>query len=223
METKKSKKADLEKKRFIFLQIGFVLVLSVVLFAFELKIMPGKNLLITDNFNYQMDDEIIPITTPEEKVKLKPQPPEILDIVPDKEEIKNEVEIESTEASDTMKIEIPELTPEPEDETPVNFYSIEKRPTFGNGDENAANVWLAKNTKFPPAAREMGITGRVWVSFIIDKNGKVTQIELAKGVDPMLDKEALRVVNSMPNWTPGSQRGKPVNVSFQVPINFVLY
>jgi len=80
--------------------------------------------------------------------------------------------------------------------------------------------WISANVKYPEIAKENGITGKVFVQFVIDKNGKVTDVQIIRGVDPYLDKEAIRVVSSMPAWTPGKQRGKTVKVSFQLPITF---
>jgi len=105
---------------------------------------------------------------------------------------------------------------------PVNFYVIEEKPEFPGGIE-AINKWIVDNVKYPGIAKENGVTGKVFVQFVIDKNGKVTDVQILRGVDPYLDKEAMRVVSDMPSWTPGKQRGKAVKVSFQLPINFKLY
>ena len=83
--------------------------------------------------------------------------------------------------------------------------------------------YLGKNTKFPQIAKENGIQGRVFIQFVINKTGKVVNVEVVRGVDPYLDKEALRVVKAMPKWKPGKQRGKAVKVSYIVPINFKLF
>ena len=82
--------------------------------------------------------------------------------------------------------------------------------------------YIAKNTKYPPIAKENNITGRVFVSFVVDKTGKVTKVKILRGVDKYLDAEAVRVVKSMPKFKPGKQRGKAVNVQYNVPINFKL-
>jgi periplasmic protein TonB len=83
--------------------------------------------------------------------------------------------------------------------------------------------WIASEVKYPEIAKENGITGKVYVQFVINKDGKVVDVQILRGVDPYLDKEALRVVAAMPAWSPGKQRGKTVKVSFQLPINFKLY
>lgn len=101
------------------------------------------------------------------------------------------------------------------------FFIVEQMPEFPGG-EVALRKWIAEHLKYPAIASEMGIQGKVYVTFVVDKLGNVTKATIARGVDGALDKEALRVVNSLPKWTPGKQRGNPVNVSFTVPINFVL-
>ena len=83
-------------------------------------------------------------------------------------------------------------------------------------------MFIANNINYPVSAQENGIKGRVYVTFVVDKTGEVANAKIARGVDPALDREALRVVNSLPKWTPGKQRGQTVNVSFTVPINFAL-
>ena len=226
MELKKNPKADLDRKRGLFFQIGIAVVLSIILFAFELKLDPNSDNAFADNSTQIIDDEIIPITKQEE-IKTPPPPPpppqEIIEIVENNEELENEANIEDTEADANTEIQAPiEVAQEEESDEVVNFYVIENKPTFGDGSDNAINKWIVQNVKYPPIAKENGITGKVFVQFVIDKNGKVTNVELLRGVDPSLDKEALRVVSSMPNWKPGSQRGKPVRVSFQLPINFKL-
>lgn len=82
--------------------------------------------------------------------------------------------------------------------------------------------WIASNVKYPDVAIENKITGKVFILFVINKEGKVSNVELLVGVNPCLDKEALRVVSNMPNWKPGKQRGKPIKVSYKLPINFKL-
>ena len=83
--------------------------------------------------------------------------------------------------------------------------------------------WIAENVKYPEIAKESGVTGKVFVQFVINKEGKVVDVEVLRGVDAYLDKEAIRVITDMPSWTPGKQRGKAVKVSFQLPIKFMLY
>jgi len=95
-------------------------------------------------------------------------------------------------------------------------------PSFQGGDINNFRVWVQQNLKYPDVAAENGIQGRVIINFVVEPSGKVTNVKVVRGVDPSIDKEAIRVVSSSPIWKPGSQRGKPVRVQFTIPIIFVL-
>ncbi len=101
------------------------------------------------------------------------------------------------------------------------FYIVEDMPEFPGG-EDALRQQISQDIKYPILAQENGAQGKVYVTFIVAKDGSVVDAKIARGVEPMLDKEALRVVSSLPRWEPGKQDGKPVNVSYTVPINFVL-
>lgn len=225
MELKKNPEADLEKKRNLFFQIGLTVTLALILFAFELKIMPSdENTFVTENTG-KIEEEIVPITKQEELKTPPPPPPavtDVLEIVEDNKELTNEVEVENTEADANTEIQaIVEVQQEEENEEIVNFYVIEEKPEFPGG-EAAMFQWISKNVKYPEIAKENGVQGKVFVQFVIGKEGKVTDVQVVRGVDPSLDKEAVRVIQSMPAWKPGKQRGKPVKVSFQLPINFKL-
>ena len=107
------------------------------------------------------------------------------------------------------------------DEKQVVFTLPEKMPEFPGGNK-ALIKYLRENTKYPEKAKEEGIQGRVYVQCVISKDGKVTDVEILKGVHPLLDAEALRVIKAMPKWKSGTQKGDPVNVNYRLPINFSL-
>lgn len=225
MELKKNPEADLEKKRNLFFQIGLTFTLAIILFAFELKIMPSdKNTFVAENTG-KIEEEIVPITKQEELKTPPPPPPpvtDVLEIVEDNKELTNEVTVENTEADANTQIQAPvEVQQEEENEEVVNFYVIEEKPEFPGG-EAAMFQWISKNVKYPEIAKENGVQGKVFVQFVIGKDGRVSDVQVVRGVDPSLDKEAVRVIQNMPAWKPGKQRGKPVKVSFQLPINFKL-
>ena len=226
MEVKKNPEVNLEKKRPILLEIGLIISLALVFLGFQYKSSDETKNTLGDLGDLQVEEEIIPITRQQEKKPPPPPPPKVveeLNIVKDDEKIENEVEIENTEADENTQIEQVEVQPEEEEEEEiVNFYVIENKPEFPGG-QAAMFKFIAEHTKYPEIAKENGITGKVFVQFVIDKDGSVTDVKVIRGVDPYLDKEAVRVVKSMPKWKPGSQRGKPVKVSFQLPINFTLY
>lgn len=227
MELKKSPKADLENKRNIFVQIGLVISLGLTLLAFEWTTRVEQAASLGTVVQQEVEDEIIPITRQEE-VKPPPPPPppkvvEMLNIVDNDVEIEDELEIEDTEADDNTVIDVaPVIQQEAEEEEESEvFFIVENMPEFPGG-ELALRKFIANAIKYPVIAQENGIQGKVYVNFVVDKDGSVTQARIARGVDSSLDKEALRVVNSLPKWKPGMQRGKPVRVSYTVPISFVL-
>jgi len=227
MELKKSPKADLENKRNMFVQIGLAVSLGLCLLAFEWTTKAERAASLGTIAQQEVEDEIIPITRQEE-VKPPPPPPppkvvEVLNIVDDETDIDEELEIDDTEADDKTVIEVAPIIQqeaEEEEESQV-FFIVEDMPEFPGG-ELALRKFIANAIKYPVIAQENGISGKVYVNFVVDKDGSVTAAKVARGVDPSLDKEALRVVNSLPKWKPGMQRGKPVKVSYTVPISFVL-
>lgn len=226
MEPKKSPKADLESKRGIFVQLGLVLSLGIVLAAFNWSNTVKEADSLGQVQVQEVEDEMIPITRQEE-VKPPPPPPppqvvEVLNIVDDDTEIEDELEIEDSEADDETVVEVAPIVEEEEEEAESEvFFIVEDMPQFPGGDL-ALRKYINTSVKYPVIAQENGIQGKVYVNFVVDKTGKVGNARIARGVDPSLDKEALRVINTLPRWKPGMQRGKPVRVSFTVPINFVL-
>jgi len=228
MESKKSPKADLENKKNVFFMLGLVVALGVTLLAFEWTTKPTKAEDLGQIQTQEVEEEIIPITR-EQEVKPPPPPPppkvvEVLNIVDDDVEIEDELEIEDTEADEETVIDVApviETEEEEEEEEAQVFFIVEDMPEFPGG-ELALRKYIANSIKYPVIAQENGIQGKVYVTFVVDKDGGVSDARIARGVDPSLDKEALRVVNTLPKWKPGKQRGKPVRVSYTVPINFVL-
>lgn len=226
MEIKKTPKADLQNKKVLFYEIGLAVVLGVVLLAFEWSTRDAKIDIEAMPDEVAVEEEIAPITKVEE-VKPPPPPPppkvqDIIIIVDDDTEINDDIDI-NTESNDEAVIEIPDvpvIEEEPVEEEEV-FLIVEQMPVFPGGDAELRK-YLAQAVKYPVIAQENGIQGRVFVSFVVNQKGEVTNVKVARPVDPNLDKEAVRVVQSMPKWTPGMQRGKAVKVSYTVPINFVL-
>ncbi len=228
MEQKKSGKADLENKRNIFLWIGLVVALGLTLLAFEWTTKPSKADSLGSMQAQEVEEEIIPITR-EQEIKPPPPPPppqviEVLNIVDNDVEIEDELEIDDSEADDETVIDVaPVVVAQEEEESEESevFFIVEDMPEFPGG-ELALRKWIANEINYPVIAQENGIQGKVYVTFVVGKDGSVSNATIARGVDPSLDKEALRVVNKLPKWKAGKQRGKPVNVSYTVPINFVL-
>ena len=216
MEPKKNSEVDLERQKGLFLQIGLVIALLVILGAFEYKTYEKIAYNLGSLNLDDLEEEIIPITKQEIKPPPPPPPPpEVIEIVEDDVEIKDEIEIEDTESDEDEEIEIIE---EDDDEF---FMVVENMPIFPGGDLGLMK-FIQKNVKYPAIAKEYNITGKVYVSFIVDKSGSVTNVKIVRGVDKNLDAEAVRVVKSLPKYKPGKQRGKSVRVMFTIPINFTL-
>lgn len=227
MEEKKSKKADLEGKKTIFLEIGFVLTLLLVWGAFEFSTKAEKAeefgpLAITEDVV-----EEIPITR-QEQIELPPPPPQqtvadIIEVVDDKIEINEDLTIDEADENTAVEIqEIVEVAPvEEEEEEAAPFVIVEDMPEF-KGGEKALLKYIAEHVVYPEIAKENDIQGTVYVKFVVNEKGKVTNVGLLRGVDPLLDKEAIKVIESLPDWKPGKQSGKNVKVSMQVPIKFQL-
>jgi len=226
MELKKSKKANLEGRRTIFLEIGLVVVLGILLAAFEWSSKPNMENTLGELADMDLEEEIIPITR-EQEVKPPPPPPppkvtEVLMIVEDDVEIEDELIIEDAEADQNMEIEIVEFEEEEEVAEEEVFFIVEDMPSFQGKGQEGFRSWIGQNLRYPEIAAENGISGKVYVQFAVSSVGKVVNAVVVRGVDPALDKEAVRVVMSSPKWAPGKQRGKSVTVQFTFPINFVL-
>ncbi|MFV0555381.1 MAG: energy transducer TonB [Mangrovibacterium sp.] len=225
MELKKSNKADLENKKNIFLQAGLVLALGITLFAFEYKTHAEQVVSLGTVQEQTIEEEIIPITRMEIQKPPPPPPPkvvEILNIVEDDVELEEELELESIE-DNNAPIDIAPIFQQGTEATTDSeiFIVVEQMPEFPGG-VNAMRAYLAKNVKYPVVALENGLQGTVYISFVVNQDGSIVDVTVLRGVDSSLDKEAVRVVQSMPKWKPGKQGGKPVRVSYQVPISFKL-
>ena len=229
MEVKKTPKADLENKKSTWLLVGYVIVLAFMFIAFEwterdVKIDTSQ--AVTD---LVFEEEIeIPITEQPEQLPPPPQEApsiaETLTIVDDDPEVE-ETEIASTEdTGEAMEIKYvaPTVEEEEDPEEQTIFEVVEQMPEFPNGGMAGLMQFLSKNIKYPTIAQENGIQGRVTVQFVVNKDGSIVDAKVLRGVDPYLDKEALRVINSMPKWKPGMQRGKSVRVKYTVPVMFRL-
>lgn len=217
MKAKKNPKICIERKRGLFFQIGLVITLLAVLVAFEWKSYEKTDYSLGKLQMDDLEDEMIPITRQEEKPPPPPPPPpEIIEIVEDEVEIENELEVEETDTDENEFIE-----QEEEEDSDEVFMVVEQMPVFPGGDLGLMK-FIQKNTKYPPIAKENDITGKVYVSYVVNKKGKVTNVKVARSVDRYLDAEAVRVVKLLPYSSAGKQRGKPVNVQYTIPINFTL-
>jgi protein TonB len=227
MEVKKNPQADLERLRSTFTQIGLAVVLGLLLVAFNWttreRSIGDLGLVIA----IDLEEEMI-ATERENKPEPPPPPPppqqeviEELTVVENDEDVADlNINTEATEQTMIVQTEI-KIREEVIEEEPEIFLVVEEQPEFPGGMA-ALMKYLQQNIKYPQIAKENGISGRVFVNFVVDDKGNITKIKVIRGVDPALDAEAIRVVENMPRWKPGKQRGKAVYVSYNLPINFVL-
>ncbi len=227
MEVKKSPKADLEGKKSTWLLIGYVLILAFMFVAFEWSERDKQVLMAQGPVEVTFEEEMVPITQQEQpQTPPPPQAPsaeEVLKIV------ENDANIEETEVATSEDkgeaVQVVSTGPavvveEVVEEEPI-FQVVEEMPSFPGGDAECMR-FLSKNIKYPTIAQENGIQGRVILQFVVNKDGSIVDVTVARSVDPYLDKEAVRVVKMMPKWTPGKQRGKPVRVKYTLPVMFRL-
>jgi len=225
MELKKSKKADLERSRGIFLQIGLVFALSVVFIAFEWTSRPDVSepeKMVADVYFEVEEMQITRREEPRPEPIPQQQVIEILNIVKDDAAADGEFD-SKVEANSETEVTFTGFADEGEEfkEEEV-FLVVEDMPKFNGGDPVIEfRKFIFRNLRFPETAAAKGISGRVVIQFAINSQGKLVDAVIVESVDEALDKEAIRVVMSSPPWTPGKQRGKPVKVLYFFPINFM--
>jgi protein TonB len=226
MDIKKSPKATLEDKKFLYVLMGLVMVLSLIYIAFE---WTDKEVTVYEVIDPDLlaEEEIEIIQTAQELPP--PPPPPAPEIVEELNVVEDDVETETleidTEDDKDKKVAIssPITSTGPAQEVDDNvvFQVVERMPSFPGGDA-AMFKYLGDNIKYPVIAQENGVQGRVICQFVVNRDGSIVDIVVVRPVDPSLDREAVRVIQSMPKWSPGQQRGKPVRVKFTLPVNFRL-
>ena len=228
MEVKKTPKASLENKRALFIEIGLIVALAVVYIAFNWTSKDVQVSTLEAENQVVQEEEIIPIT--QETPPPPPEAPKIpvlsdqIDIVDDEIEVDND--FLSLEDSDDMGVEIMDyvenVQEEVVEEEAIPFQLVEEKPSFMGGDANQFSAWVNKRLVYPEIATENGVQGRVTLQFTVEKDGSVTKVKVLRGVDPSLDKEAVRVVSMSPKWKPGKQRDRAVPVTYTFPVYFQL-
>ena len=189
MEVKKSEKASLENKRFLFVEIGFVVALLAVLGAFEWSSKEKADTSLLAENSEIIDEEIIPITQ-----ETPPPPPEMAKVPI----LSDQIDI----IDDDIKVN-------------DNIINLED-------DANEFSKWVNQRLNYPDVAKENGVQGRVMLQFTVGTDGSVSNVQVVRGVDPSLDREAVRVVSSSPKWKPGRQRDRAVKVTYTFPVYFQL-
>lgn len=224
MEIKKTPKADLENKKGLFLEIGLIIALGVCILMFSWSQKEKVVVTMTDNAAI-VEQEIVEITRQEEPPKA-PQAKtisvtaDILRVV--KDDAKITTNIDFSEFSEDLGVSVApaaKVQEEAVDEEEI-FLIAETMPTFEGGDLNAFRQWVQSRLKYPIVAQENNIQGRVVVSFVVGKDGSVSRLQVLASPDKSLGEEAVRVIQSSPKWTPGKQRGNPVQIRYNLPVEF---
>lgn len=230
MEIKKSPKADLERGKTLSVLMGFVVGLAVLFVGFEWSTRDVMVVQESDGVADIIAEEEVEITRPENTPPPPPPPPapvvtEVLNVVEDDVELEQQDILSSEDNQQEAQTAVytpPAVVEEEEEEAAQQIFTVvEEMPEFPGGQGELLK-YLSKSIKYPVIAQENGIQGRVICAFVVNRDGSIVDAEVLRGVDPSLDKEALRVINSMPKWKPGKQRGKPVRVKYTVPVTFRL-
>ena len=228
MEIKKSEKANLENKKLLFTEIGLIVSLLIVFIAFEWTSKETNTSILEDNTEILVEEEII--STNMETPPPPPAAPKIpvlsdqIDIVDDEIELEDDMFM-NLEDDASLGVEIMdyvEVQEEVVEEEAIPFQLVEEKPSFQGGDANQFSKWVNSRLVYPEIAKENGVQGRVTLQFTVEKDGTVTKVKVLRGVDPSLDKEAVRVVSMSPKWKPGKQRDRAVPVTYTFPVIFQL-
>lgn len=229
MEVKKSPKADLNNKKLLFVEIGFVIALLGVFVAFNWTSAEKSEATLVAEVAEVAEEEVIPITQQETPPPPAEAPKQVflsdqIDIVDD--DIKVDDTFINLEDDPNLGVEIMDYVEEVQEETveeeAIPFQIVEVKPTFQGGDANTFSKWVSQNLEYPEIAKENGLSGRVMLQFTVNPNGAISNVVVLRGVDPSLDKEAVRVVSSSPKWEPGRQRDRAVKVTYTFPVIFQL-
>ena len=228
MEIKKSEKANLENKKLLFVEIGLIISLLIVYIALEWTSKETNTSILEDNTEILVEEEII--STNMETPPPPPAAPKIpvlsdqIDIVDDEIELEDDMFM-NLEDDASLGVEIMdyvEVEEEVVEEEASPFQLVEEKPSFQGGDANQFSKWVNSRLVYPEIAKENGVQGRVTLQFTVEKDGTVTKVRVLRGVDPSLDKEAVRVVSMSPKWKPGKQRDRAVPVTYTFPVIFQL-
>ena len=226
MEAKKSPRADLENKKGLYLEIGLVVILAASLLAFNIKSYDMEEIEVSQRTAIDEIEDVIIQTAEDTPPPPPPEQPEL--VVTDIKVVENDVVVEDihVDADDNAnKAQETFIPVEVEEEETVQeeeiFTVVENEPEFPGGME-ALYKYLGENIKYPQVAKDNNITGRVYVTFVVEKDGTIANPRVLRDIGGGCGQEAIRVVKSMPKWKAGKQRGKAVRVQFNLPVSFNL-
>ena len=224
MKNRKTRKADLESKKSFFFEIGMILSLLIVISAFSIKDFTKRSTIASEMVLDDSPEEIIPVTT--QKKRLPPPVPKqvfTIKVVDDIVDLDNDLDWDASADESTGMIPyIPNEDDEQDVDEDVPYEYVDQMPEFPGGIK-ALLKYLASNIHYPEYAKEAGIQGKVYLNFVVEKDGSITHVKVLRSIGGGCDEEAVRVVENMPGWKPGLQHGKPVRVSFNLPIKFTLH
>lgn len=233
MEIKKTPKADLQNKKILFFEVGLAVALLFMLLAFNWKSNEKTApTLVAANTQKIEEEEQVPITEntppPPQEIPLVPVVSDQIVIVEDNIELNTNVDFSG---EDSKKLGVAEMAyvekkvtkkEETVVEEAIPFAIVEEKPSFQGGDANTFTKWVMSKVVYPAAAQENNIQGTVYLSFEVGTSGQLGNVKILRGVDPLLDQEAIRVVKLSPAWKPGRQQNKAVKVAYQFPVKFQL-
>lgn len=228
MEVKKSNKANLENKRLLFTEIGFVVALLFVYFAFSATSKEKSESTLGQDEQVVEVEDMVPITQ-----ETPPPPPDMpkipiltdqIDIVDDDIKLDNDLIINTEDNNSGVQIMdyVEQVQEETVEEEAIPFALVEQKPSFNGGDANEFSKWVNSHLVYPEIAKENGVQGRVTLQFTVNADGTVSNVKVLRGVDSSLDQEAVRIVSQSPKWTPGKQRDRAVKVTYTFPVIFQL-
>lgn len=226
LEVKKNKDVDINRRKTTWILIGFIMVLALVFVVFEYTSREEQEVFVNDDVVVEVTLDYVPPSKPIEPQPL-PQPKskkvaEKIEIIEEEEEVDVEetLVVEETEVVDVVSNDVVYVEPEVVEEPILNV--VENMPEFPGGMQELMK-YLQKNINYPRVSRDNGSQGKVIVNFVVETDGSITDVQVLKSSgDPLLDKEAIRVVEAMPKWKPGNQAGKAVRVRFTLPVQFRL-
>ena len=223
MELKKNPKVDLRRYSGLFFEVGLVIAIGAVLLALNYSVHTKRTVVFGELKEVIAEEGIVPITR--QQTPTPPPPPEIpkvaevINIVDDDTNLDDELDIEDIEADQETEIVV--VKRQEEEEEDEIFMIVEEIPEFPGG-EDALHRFMIEHTKYPKSAKKKHVSGTVYVQFVINEKGEIENVMIPRSVDPALDREAVRVVENMPNWIPGKIRGKPVKALQTLWFDFAL-
>jgi len=224
MEVKKTERANIEKNKSTFTLVGLVITLALVWFAFEYKTY-DRTIVELQQTAMLDDEEDVILQTERAEPPPPPPPPQqttVIEIVEDDIDVDDDLDIDAeTDDEEEIEEQIIEDDDEGEDKEEEIFVFVEDQPGYPGGEE-ARLKYLRDNIKYPEMAKESGIQGTVYVTFVVEKDGRISNVKILRGIGGGCDEEAMRVIKGMPKWKPGKQRGRPVRAQFNMPIRFIL-